>query len=432
MPLLIRSRSRSDSCWYSGAGAPGVRPERRGCVVWSVSVISSTRSRWSNRCATAGSPSCLYRDARHSAAFRSLETSGAAAVRFSRRGDACCSSEQRAGEGHQRPLRTGTRCAQQAAERTKAPAPWRSGAFAASCTRGSGPLVGRASRVPRPTRRPAPTERSVIREHVPPDANGDDHDDQAEREPELTAGQPATEGRTELGAWHRADRHDERGFVRDLVGDELPHDAHARGERRDGERAADRHANRHTDDGQQQRDEQERAAGADQSRADADASAHRRRERAAEAPRLTDGQGRRRRLDGQAHQRGGERQRHVADAGRDRWQRRLTTGHSTITTEMASSAALTGRVTKTLTSLAWATIDVRKYCSAIGPRMMPITSGGMGKSYRRMKKPRTPKSIVSQTSARSLRSANAPRKQKTTMKVLRIGGGTFISMAKER
>src|SRR2546429_2301525 len=36
------------------------------------------------------------------------------------------------------------------------------------------------------------------------------------------------------------------------------------------------------------------------------------------------------------------------------------------------------------------------------------------------------KSIVSQTSARSLRSANAPRKQKTTMKVLRIGGGTFI------
>src|SRR2546427_12687762 len=272
MPLLIRSRSRSDSCWYSGAGAPGVRPERRGCVVWSVSVISSTRSRWSNRCATAGSPSCLYRDARHSAAFRSLETSGAAAVRFSRRGDACCSSEQRAGEGHQRPLRTGTRCAQQAAERTKAPAPWRSGAFAASCTRGSGPLVGRASRVPRPTRRPAPTERSVIREHVPPDADGDDRDDQAERKPELTAGQPATEGRTELGARHRADRHDERGFVRNLVGDELPHDAHARGERRDGERAADRHANRHTDDDQQQRDEQERAAGADQSRADADAS----------------------------------------------------------------------------------------------------------------------------------------------------------------
>src|SRR5947209_17321216 len=80
MPLLIRSRSRSDSCWYSGAGAPGVSPERRGCVVWSVSVISSTRSRWSNRCATAGSPSCLYRDARHSAAFRSLETSGEPAV----------------------------------------------------------------------------------------------------------------------------------------------------------------------------------------------------------------------------------------------------------------------------------------------------------------------------------------------------------------
>src|SRR2546425_8323765 len=387
-------------------------------------------------------------------------------------------------------------------------------------------------------------ERSVIREHVPPDADGDDRDDQAERKPELTAGQPPTEGGAELSAWHRADRHDERGFVRDLIGDELPHDAHARGKRCDGERAADRHANRHTDDDQQQRDEQERAAGADQSRADADASAHRCRERAAEASRLTDGQGRRRRLDGhdheraggghheredqqqpavvhvvgpershqrarrhrnaahprqlgvdgavstmgkharrrrdqhlhhrdaghglhaqladvderrhvqqqrnhddgaadteepghegtaeaQAHQRGGERQSHVADARRDRWRSRLTTGHSTITTEMASSAALTGRVTKTLTSLAWATIDVRKYCSAIGPRMMPITSGGMGKSYRRMKKPRTPKSIVSQTSARSLRSANAPRKQKTTMKVLRIGGGALISMAKE-
>src|SRR5262249_39319601 len=128
-------------------------------------------------------------------------------------------------------------------------------------------------------------------------------------------------------------------------------------------------------------------------------------------------------------QRGRERDRHDDACRRER--RRVTTGHVTTTADTASSTALTGRVRKTLTSLAWATMDVRKYCSAIGPRMMPITSGGIGRSYRRMMKPSTPNSIVSHTSARSLRSANAPRKQNTTMNVFRMAAGTFISIAND-
>src|SRR2546426_12046745 len=97
---------------------------------------------------------------------------------------------------------------------------------------------------------------------------------------------------------------------------------------------------------------------------------------------------------------------------------------------IARITALIGRVTNTVRSFWLATMLVRKNCSAIGPRMMPITSGGVGKSYRRMKKPRTPKSIVSPTSARSLRGAEAPREQKTTVKGVRGGGGGLISLGK--
>src|SRR2546428_2279683 len=104
----------------------------------------------------------------------------------------------------------------------------------------------------------------------------------------------------------------------------------------------------------------------------------------------------------QPDQRGRERGRHAARTGRGRARTRLTTGHTRMKTETARRIALTGRVTKILTSFAWATIDVRKYCSAIGPRMMPITSGGMGRSKRSMTKPGTPKGIADDKSARSV------------------------------
>jgi hypothetical protein len=71
---------------------------------------------------------------------------------------------------------------------------------------------------------------------------------------------------------------------------------------------------------------------------------------------------------------------------------------------------------------------VRKYCSAIGPRITPMTSGGMGRLWRRMKKPITPNSFVSQTSVMSLRSAKAPMKQNTTISVFRMGAGTRIKV----
>src|SRR6266850_2272439 len=63
---------------------------------------------------------------------------------------------------------------------------------------------------------------------------------------------------------------------------------------------------------------------------------------------------------------------------------RRTSGHTTITTDSARRTALTGRVTNTLTSLPLETMLVRKYASAIGPRITPITSGGTGSSQRRM------------------------------------------------
>src|SRR5688572_24568807 len=74
---------------------------------------------------------------------------------------------------------------------------------------------------------------------------------------------------------------------------------------------------------------------------------------------------------------------HVGDLGDDHRAlplTRLTSGHATSITESSSTTALTGRVTKIVTSLPCDTMLVRKYCSAIGPRMIPMTRGGMGRS----------------------------------------------------
>src|SRR5262249_8685481 len=135
----------------------------------------------------------------------------------------------------------------------------------------------------------ASAERSVIREHVPPDADGDDDDDQAERKPELIAREPAADGGAELGARDGAGGDDQGRLVRDLPGDQLADDARDGRDGRDRERAADRHADRHAHDDDQQRDEEKGAAGPDEPRAHADASTHRSRAAPAEAPRLADG-----------------------------------------------------------------------------------------------------------------------------------------------
>src|SRR5688572_7350091 len=74
---------------------------------------------------------------------------------------------------------------------------------------------------------------------------------------------------------------------------------------------------------------------------------------------------------------------HVGNLGDDHRGRPFnlfTTGHVTSRSESSSTTPLTGRVTKIVRSLPCDTMLVKKYCSAIGPRMMPITSGGMGRS----------------------------------------------------
>src|SRR6266446_3295934 len=79
-------------------------------------------------------------------------------------------------------------------------------------------------------------------------------------------------GGAELGAGDRAHNDRERGGKWDLAGQELAGKAGDRGQRRDRERAPDRHTDRNVDDDEEQRYEEESAAGADETRGEADAA----------------------------------------------------------------------------------------------------------------------------------------------------------------
>src|SRR6267378_4517296 len=101
--------------------------------------------------------------------------------------------------------------------------------------------------------------RLPLEQYVPPDAHAGERDQDEEYAPERVAGQPPAGQRAELRAGHGAQGDDERGAERDLAGDELADDAGGGRERRDGERAADGHPDRHADDHQQERHQEEGA-----------------------------------------------------------------------------------------------------------------------------------------------------------------------------
>src|SRR5262249_24588263 len=106
--------------------------------------------------------------------------------------------------------------------------------------------------------KPYRTASPLFAQHVPPDAHAGEHDRDEEYAPERIAGQPAACQRPQLRAGHGAERDHERRAERHLAGDELADHAGSRGERRAREPAADGHADRGTDDHEQQRAEQKR------------------------------------------------------------------------------------------------------------------------------------------------------------------------------
>src|SRR3989442_4535706 len=96
-------------------------------------------------------------------------------------------------------------------------------------------------------------------EDVPPHAERADDDDHEEDDLELGRVEPAADGGAQLRAGDRAHDDRQRRQPRQLPGHELADEPGGRGQGGDRQRAADGHADRHTNDDQQQRHEQKRA-----------------------------------------------------------------------------------------------------------------------------------------------------------------------------